>query len=199
MIIYIKASLTCEGLETVTCKGAEISAIRVFAPESDFCPFLVYNPPCTSSLAYEQLEILFEQKILSKKPIIITCDFNIDWSHGSTLKEKFVTFMSLNCFAQLVDTPTRCCKDSKTVIDLLFTNSHNLIKSHQVQNCVINVHFAVECCINMIKPKKTFLIVKKRDFPKFDATEFFESAKNFDFHQITRSDCVHKSAESLEK
>ena len=94
--------------------------------------------------------------------------------------------MSLNSFEQLVDTPTRCFKDSKTVIDLLFTNNHNLVKSHQVQNCDISDHFAVECCINTKKSKNTFSIITKRDFRKFDAAKFFESVKNFDFHHITK-------------
>ena len=199
LIIYIKASLKFERLETATCKGAEILSIRVIAPESEFCLFLVYNPPCTSSLIYEQFETLFEQKILTKRPTIITGDFNIDWSLESTLKEKFETLMSLNSFEQLVDKPTRCFKDSKTVIDLLFTNSRNLVKSHQVLNCDISDHFSVECCINIKKPKKTFSTMTRRDFRKFNAAEFFESAKIFNFDQITKSDCVHQAAESLEK
>ena len=94
--------------------------------------------------------------------------------------------MSLNSFDQLVDTPTRCFKDSKTVIHLLFTNSQNLVKRRQVQNCDIGDHFAVECCINTKKSKNTFLIITIRDFRKFDAAKFFESAKNFDFHHITK-------------
>ena len=107
--------------------------------------------------------------------------------------------MSLNSFEQLVDKPTRCFKDSKTVIDLLFTNSRNLVKSHQILNCDISDHFSVECCINIKKPKKTFSPITRRDFRKFNTVEFFESAKIFNFDQITKSDCVHPAAESLEK
>ena len=82
-------------------------------------------------------------------------DFNIDWSKESTIKEKFDTLMSLHSFNQVIDSPLRCFKGSKTIIDLIFTNRQNLIQKRDFRKfdeceffeCAkyINFHSIVSC------------------------------------------------------
>ena len=101
---------------------------------------LVYNPPCGATGIHDQFEELLESKLLNR-PTIIIGDFNIDWSTTSSFQEKFETLMSLNNFRQLITEYTRIFKNSKTIIDLLFTNTDNLIADHRVVKCDISDHY----------------------------------------------------------
>ena len=97
------------------------------------------------------------------------------------------------------DVPTRCFKDSKTIIDLLFSNCSDLIQKHQVLNCDISDHFAIECQLSLQKQMKTYSFITKRDFRKFDEFEFFEATQYFNFHSVENLTCPHQAAEMLEK
>ena len=183
LVIYINDSIKFERVDMPACKGAEI---------------LVYNPPSSASHIVAQFASILEANLLKKRKIIIG-DFNIDWSSETCLKESFDTLMSLHNFEQIIDVPTRCFKDSKTIIDLLFSNCSDLIQNHKVLNCDIIDHFAIECQLTLQKQMKTYSFITKRDFRKFDEFEFFEGTKYFDFHSVENLSCPHQAAEMLEK
>ena len=133
-----------------------------------------------------------------RKPTVIIGDFNIDWSGNSQNKENLETLMRLHQYEQLVKEYTRCFKNSKTTIDLIFTNAQSLVPEHKVIKSDISDHFAIQLKVNLKRPKAGFSYVTKRDFKKFDEVEFFNSARCFDFSTVEDVHCVHKAAEILE-
>ena len=198
LVIYIKDSIKFERVDMPACRGAEILVIKVIVANSELCIALVYNPPSSASHIVDQFASILEANLLKKRTIIIG-DFNIDWSSDTSLKENFDTLMSLHNFQQIIDVPTRCFKDSKTIIDLLFSNCSDLIQKHQVLNCDISDHFAIECQLSLQKQMKTYSFITKRDFRKFDEFEFFEATQYFNFHSVENLTCPHQAAEMLEK
>ena len=159
---------------------------------------LVYNPPCIASA---DLSRNFE-KVLDannlRKPTVIIGDFNIDWSGNSQNKENLETLMRLHQYEQLVKEYTRCFKNSKTIIDLIFTNAQSLVSEHNVIKSDISDHYAIQLKVNLKRPKAGFSYVTKRDFKKFDEVEFFNSARCFDFSTVEDVHSVQKVADILE-
>ena len=108
-----------------------------------------------------------------RKPTVTIGDFNIDWSGNSQNKENLETLMRLHQYEQLVKEYTRCFKNSKTIIDLIFTNAQSLVSEHNVIKSDISDHYAIQLKVNLKRPKAGFSYVTKRDFKKFDEVEFF--------------------------
>jgi hypothetical protein len=106
--------------------------------------------------------------------------------------------MNLNHFQQLITKPTRIFKNSKTIIDLAFTNAPTIVSDISVIENDISDHFAIACKISCILPKLSYSFVNKRDFSKFDVNEFFEHAKYVNFHHTEYFQCAHEAADFLE-
>ena len=95
--------------------------------------------------------------------------------------------------------PTRVFQNSKTTIDLLFSNSDKLITNHEVVHCDISDHFAITLTLQTKRPKSQFSYISKRDFCKLDKIEFFERASYIDFHSTEELRCAHEAARFLEE
>ena len=200
LAIYIRNNLIFENLDVADCRETEMLCIKIKCIVSEFCLMLVYNPPSVASSIVDNFEALFSKSdVFLKKPTVVVGDFNIDWSTHSTIKNNFDTLMSLHHYNQLVTEYTRCYKDSKTIIDLLFTNSPTLISDQSVVQCDISDHFAVACNIQIKRPKTTLSYVRKRDFREVDAGKFSEQASYMDFHKIEDLSCPHNAANILEE
>ena len=89
------------------------------------------------------------------EPTIVLGDFNTDWLKKSPLRKNVETLMSLNGLRQLVNEPTRVKTTTKSVIDLVFSNSQNFINQLQELKTDISDNFAVR--INLkYKTKQPF-------------------------------------------
>lgn len=66
--------------------------------------------------------------------ILITGDFNIDWSKNSQYKNKMECTLNDNGLRQLVNEYTRVTKSSSTIIDFVITNNYDI----SVNNCNTN-------------------------------------------------------------
>lgn len=142
---------------------------------------LVYIPPASISGIMKQFEYIFSNNNLETSTLI-SGDFNINWNWNSVLKENFETLMSLNNFKQLINQFIRVNKISATIIDLMCTNSLFIITRFDVLKYDLSDHFTVKFKINLhvqwLKP--TFLYIIKRDFKKFNESEFFNTASYMD-------------------
>ena len=61
-----------------------------------------------------------------KTDILITGDFNIDWSKNSFYENKIEKIIKENGFMQIVEKYTRITETSSTIIDYVITNSPNV-------------------------------------------------------------------------
>ena len=145
----------------------------------------------------DDLERLFESRQFHQ-PTYILGDFNIDWLKKSPLKKNIEDMMNLHGLQQLVTEPTRVTRDSKTIIDLVFTNSKSSVDQLQVLGSDISDHFAVRFNVTANVNKSPGYYKTQRDFRKFDENEFFEHAKAINFHHTEDISCPHKAAQYLE-
>ena len=200
LAFYVNKKIKFDRVDLANCQGAELLAIKITNSSSEMNVVLVYNPPQAANQIVDQFEKLFcNHSQFTKKQTLIIGDFNIDWSSETKLKDRFETLMSLYSYQQLINGYTRCFKNSKTIIDLMFSNFPDIVVNQKVIRCDISDHFAISCQLRFKPPKTSFSYVTKRDFRKFDAAEFYAFAEGIDFSQIESHSCVNKAAESLEE
>lgn len=197
LAIYMKKTIKFEKVDLPICGEVELVAIDIKSGHSGFRLMLAYNPPSVARGITGQFEQLLSSKILNNKSIILG-DFNIDWDGQSTCKDNFETLMSLYHFQQLIKKPTRVFKNSRSIIDLIFTNTPSMVVNSEVIENDISDHFAIACKVSCQLPKLSHSFVNKRDYTKFNETEFFEHAKYVSFHHAESMQCAHKAAEFLE-
>lgn len=196
LAIYIKNSIAFN-FAHISLPKTECLSVEINSKQSKICIILVYNPPSSNTLIADDLERLFESRKFHE-PTIVLGDFNIDWLKKSPLKKNVETLMSLNGLRQLVNEPTRVTTTTKTLIDLVFSNSENFIDQLQILKTDISDHFAVRFNLKY-ETKQSFGYYKtQRDFKKFDEVEFFDHAKYINFDHTENINCPHKAAEFLE-
>lgn len=115
------------------------------------------------------MEETFEDINESIADIIITGDFNIDWSNNNIYKKKLERMFNDNGFKQIINEYTRVTKSSNTIIDYVITNTkkvsakistNNKISDHEVIDIEIkNQNYKIpelhEEKVNIFKYNKT--------------------------------------------
>lgn len=138
---------------------------------SKICISAIYRSPSSQSSDFcekfgEALEEICEQNC----DIIITGDFNIDWSRDGFYKQQIERLLSDNGMKQIVKSYTRVTENSKTLIDYVITNS----KKTTVQNSVtskISDHEILEVLIEDKNVNKE-TVQKKIEIFKYNKTLF---------------------------
>ena len=160
---------------------------------------LIYCPPHSTSHLASYLESLFQSTKICTSDTLILGDMNIDWLTSTSKKLTLSHLLSLYNFKQHITTPTRVTSDSKTLVDLLFSNTPR-IKHSGVSLCDISDHYLIHCKV-ACKPHSSHKPpndVYKRDFSKYNPFEFFEHAKYLNFHKTEDIQCPHEATHFLE-
>ena len=99
-------------------------------------------------------------------------------------------FSTSLCLTQLVSTPTRVTKESKTLTDHIYTNNEETVQRVFVEKICISDHFAVFCYrqSHTSVSKTTHQVITYRAFKNFDEIIFlfdlsccpWEILENFD-------------------
>ena len=122
----------------------------VFLPNSKpkAKPFLInswYKPPNTTLEIFNAFEDLISRIDPENKEITLLGDYNCDWSrldsNSANAETNRLAGIALTFqFQQLISDPTRITANSKTLIDLAFTNKTELIIGSGVINPGISDH-----------------------------------------------------------
>jgi exonuclease III len=121
----IRDDLTDDNLETIT--------LEISKPKAK--PFLInswYKAPNTTLEIFNAFEDLITRMDSENKEIILLGDYNCDWSRldsnsANAQTNKLAGIAQTFQFQQLISDPTRITANSKTLIDLAFTNKPELI------------------------------------------------------------------------
>ena len=109
------------------------------------------------------LENIFNNSISLFKNTVILGDFNIDCLKHTAMRSKLLDFMSLHGFNQLISSPTSFTDKSKSLINLIFSNSE-LVNTSKVSLCDISDHFLITSHVNVAPYKANPSTVIKRNF-----------------------------------
>ena len=131
-LLYVKDTIQCKQIEwpaevQIECVGLDIT----LSTEMSFILICLYRHPNAKADFYDQLKVLLNFCDLNKE-IILIGDFNVNWDDKKGRKNLKQITDQYN-FTQLVEQPTRITNNSKTRIDLLFSNkAERIIKNHNL-------------------------------------------------------------------
>ena len=152
--VYYRDSLKIKILDTGIDKIENIEEIWIQVQRKKFPSFIIgciYRHPKALAASFSHLSDVFKVMLLKKKPIFILGDFNDDCLNRGNHINKVCKILNL---WQIIDKPTRITQHSSTLLDLIITNSINMIIQSDVTPSPIADHEMVSILINIRKPKK---------------------------------------------
>lgn len=130
VLIYIKDKFECHTVKlktTLECLALNV----ILSPTMNFNIAVLYNPPSHNISFYDELSIVAKPLDFYKETMWLG-DFNINWSDKSS-KQKLKTNMTKFYYLQMIKGPTRITKQTKTLIDMAFTNKpERIIKMYNL-------------------------------------------------------------------
>ena len=207
LLDYVKHGINArrrEDLETnnISCMWLEISP----ANTKSSLVGNIYRPPDSRVEYNDRFEDFIDIVINERKEFILLGDFNKNLRDVDIDREwgNFTTSLGLT---QLVTEPTRVTKDSKTLIDHIYTNAEENIQRVIVKRLCLSDHYAIFCnrkhkspvtgvmlcyvmlCYVMLcYGNKTHQVITYRSFKHFEESKFLhdlgsvpgEIIENFD-------------------
>ena len=124
VLLYIKNNIQCKQIDlpknTLECVGATV----ILSPEMSFNIVVLYRPPNENDVFFDNLSAVL--KACDNKETLLLGDFNLKWL-DKTRRKKLKTISNKFQLTQLITSPTRITKSSKTLLDLIFTNKSDHI------------------------------------------------------------------------
>ena len=170
--LFVKKELRYELKEEILLDLPGVDSIAIEIPKEDLnsvgnvIVLAMYRPPdINPKLFIEKLSQLLQQLYKQNKQVFIMGDFNINISEilvttDKTVNEFYNTFLSYY-FYPLINQPTRVHAERKSIIDNIFTNSPNIIRSG-ILKTEFSDHYSLFCITDLNRRViKTKEVVKR--------------------------------------
>ena len=170
--LFVKKELRYELKEEILLDLPGVDSIAIEIPKEDLnsvgnvIVLAMYRPPdINPKLFIEKLSQLLQQLYKQNKQVFIMGDFNINISEilvttDKTVIEFYNTFLSYY-FYPLINQPTRVHAERKSIIDNIFTNSPNIIRSG-ILKTEFSDHYLLFCITDLNRRViKTKEVVKR--------------------------------------
>ena len=192
--LFVKKELRYELKEDIILDLPDVDTIAIEISNKDLnslrnvIVLAIYRPPDISpKLFIEKLSLLLQQLHQENKQVFLMGDFNINISEAlvttdKTVNEFYNTFLSFY-FYPLINQPTRVYGESKSIIDNIFTNSPNIIRSG-ILKTDFSDHYSLFCITDLngrvIKTKE----VTKRELSAPNFKKCSEILKTTDWDPV---------------
>ena len=187
IIVYVKDNLApfATRRTDLECFGVECIWIEIKFPKNP--PIMICNlyrnGKEDGDWFYKFADMMDKIKI-TEHEIVIMGDFNINLLNPHTFWESTLSIYNLK---QQIQTPTRLCNTTATLIDHIYTNSETKMKDVHVSNSGISDHFPI-FCTHIIKENKPVnndhIIIETRSFKHFNTEDFLTDLSNCNFKHI---------------
>ncbi len=149
----------------------------------------VYRHPKALAASFEYLQDVFSQICLCKKGFYILGDFNDDLLLKGNRLNRIIRSSKLS---QLIEEPTRVTPTSASLLDLVITNSPNLVINKDVVPQVIADHDLISIFVNISKPKRKPLMKTFRHLGSYssDILCTLLLSESYTLNQIMETDDV---------
>lgn len=159
---------------------------------------VVYHSPSASDADFINFLVDIVEDFILKRECILIGDFNIDCMTDSFYTKKLLTIMNSMGMKQYVNEPTRITKESRSIIDLVFSNKK--IETSVMSEPMITDHacLKIECPESKQKNNKMenkYNRYMTKDYRGFDVDRFLEILK--DGLEYSKSMSVNKEAKRL--
>ena len=188
--IYIRTSINFIIRDDLTDDNLETITLEISKPKAK--PFLIsswYKPPNTTLEIFNAFEDLITRMDSENKEIILLGDYNCDWSRldsnsANAQTNKLAGIAQTFQFQQLISDPTRITANSKTLIDLAFTNKPELINGSGVIHLGISDHSLIYIQKTISVPRKEPKVIKSRNFKHYNSNNFKSDFSTYLYDQI---------------
>jgi hypothetical protein len=188
--IYIRTSINFIIRDDLADDNLETITLEISKPKAK--PFLInswYKPPNTTLEIFNAFEDLITRMDSENKEIILLGDYNCDWSRldsnsANAQTNKLAGIAQTFQFQQLVSDPTRITANSKTLIDLAFTNKPELINGAGVIHLRISDHSLIYIQRNISVTRKEPKLIKSRNFKHYNSNNFKSDLSTYLYDQI---------------
>lgn len=131
---------------------------------------IVYHSPSASDAEFIRHIENITEELTIKGDCLIIGDFNIDVTVETFYKKRLITGMLSLGMKQYVNKPTRITQDSRTTIDLLFSNRCAQVQvEHEPK---ITDHAWIKVILGNRKERNEYREYKTRNYSKIDVKEF---------------------------
>ena len=175
--IYVRDSLNYVNKSTIVCDEIEAVCLEINKPNSK--PFVViscYRPPSYNPTKFfEYIETIINGLDSGDRELYILGDLNCNMlsSKNTVPNAQFLSLCELYQLEQLIKNPTRITMQSRTLIDVILTNTSQRIVSNGVLHLGISDHSLVYAIRKISIPNKaTHEIKELRNFKNFNVNNF---------------------------
>ena len=179
----VRADLHSDDLETLW--------VDLLLPKTR--PILVgvcYRPP-TQTNFYSALDLCFNQS--NELETIILGDFNTNMlgNCNNNLVKSLNEFCSSHSLSQLINSPTRICTTSQSLIDLILVSDSNNVTQSGVLDVGISDHLPTYCTRKTVKAKfNRHNCVKIRSLRNYDESVFVQHLNSCNWESIYNCQCA---------
>ena len=173
--VYLRGSLSFQRLHEFEEQNLELIALEIQKPNSK--PFLFiawYRPPKLDSKCFKYFELFLEKVEPKYKEIyllgVLNCNFlsNPLEYHTLQLMDVLISFQMNQVLAE----PTRVTPISKTLIDVVITNSKERLSHTGAYPLSISDHYLIYAIRKIGIPRGRPRFVEARNFKHFDESKF---------------------------
>ena len=170
--VYISSSIPFQRRLDLELEDIECIWIELLFPKSKgFLVGIIYRPPDSSKHLSVNFNCKFESMVSSvsaeKKECILTGDINCNYLVSSDHKEIKSTLAYFG-LKQLITSPTRITRESKTLIDVICSNEPHNISTVKVIPAGLSNQRLIECARKLNNVKFKPRIITCRNFAKYD-------------------------------
>ena len=144
IVCYVKCKYHCTQRHDL--ERDNIEAIWLEVRHSKQKPFIlgyIYRPPSSNSSWINEMDQLLETLYSENKEIILTGDFNYNFSDSKTSNSLWNNVIDSFNLKQLVEIPTRVTTNTSTIIDHVYTNVPCNIFNVQVPQISLSDHYPI--------------------------------------------------------
>ncbi len=156
----------------------------------------IYRHPKASSTSFNFIEDTLRAMIMRKKVFFLLGDLNDNLLLPNSKLSRIIT---TNKLTQLIETPTRVTTTSATLLDVIITNTPDIVSNSYAIPGVIADHDLIGVSLNISKPKRQPIIKIKRDLSSYTSDALCSHILNETpkLNQILDTDDVNKQVSPL--
>ena len=175
LMVYVKEGVSCKRRSDLEHQMLECIWVEIKPVNSrSYLVGHIYRPPNSTVRWNELFEDSIEKVLQEEKEIYLLGDVNRDLLNDQ-ISKSWTDYMEPFGLAQLVKEPTRVTSDSRTLIDHIYCNCQDNVKSVLVPMLGLSDHFPIFLTRKMhnYAPKgKKHYSISYRSFKNFDEQKF---------------------------
>jgi hypothetical protein len=180
--IYIRSNLSVKRRDDLTLRGLEGLWVEINCDNTSLLVGVMYRPPNSKVEMWSKIEEALEQaKMAGPKHIFLMGDMNCDMNKKGNRLEEILDTMHMT---QLITDITHRTDHSETTLDIIATNSLDMVKTVHTGSPTLSNHSDVSVSIDLRKQKTTGPRRRVFNYRRADWVGMNAEIENTDWEEI---------------